>query len=231
MLVWIQTLASTKTVIYNAYISGDMAVWKNVMDYMQQQPNKTTDFLAELVNYQYGYIGWCVGNDKEDEAKHYLNVAEKNLEILGKQNYSPAEINAYESAFYGFKIGLSPLKAPILGPKSVNHAKLAMEQDAKNPLGYIMCGSSEYHMPAVFGGSKEEAIRYFEKAQHLMEQDSNQINQNWNYLSLLAKIAQSYVVIKNNEKAKAYFEKIIKLEPHFLWVRDELYPEFLKETE
>lgn len=231
LLAAIQTMASDKTAIYNAYISGDMAAWKKVMDEMQQQPAKTTNFLAELVNYQYGYIGWCVGNNKEDEAKHYMDLAEKNLEILGKQNYSPSKINAYESAFYGFRIGLSPWKAPLLGPKSVKNAELAMQQDAENPLGYIMYGSSQYHMPAVFGGSKEEAIRYFEKAQHLMEYDSTQIRQNWNYLDLLTKIAQSYVEIKNYPKAKTYFEKILQVEPRFLWVKNELYPNFLKETE
>jgi tetratricopeptide (TPR) repeat protein len=231
LLIWIQSMASNKTVIYKAYISGDMATWKKEMDNMQQQPTKTTDFFGELVNYQYGYIAWCVGMDKNDEAKHYLDLAEKNLEILKKRNYPPSEINAYKSAFYGFKIGLSPWKAPILGPKSVKYAELAMTQDANNPLGYVMYGSSQYHMPAVFGGSKEEAIRYFEKAQHLMEQDSTQMRQNWNYLSLLTQIAESYVEIKNNPKAKAYFEKILQMEPHFLWVKNELYPEFLKETE
>lgn len=231
LLAAIQTMAYNKTAIYNAYISGDMAAWKKMMDQMQQQPTKTTEFLAELVNYQYGYIGWCIGNNKEDEAKHYLDLAEKNLEILQRRNYSPSEINAYESAFYGFKIGLSTWKAPILGPKSVKHAELAIKQDADDPMGYIMYGSSQYHMPAVFGGSKEEAIRYFEKAQHLMEQDSAQIKQNWNYLDLLTKIAQSYDEIKNYPIAKAYFEKIIQIEPDFLWVKNELYPKFLKETE
>lgn len=231
MLVWIQSMASNRTVIYNAYISGDMATWKKVIDHMQQQPTKTIKFLGELVNYQYGYIGWCVGMDKNNEAKHYLDLAEKNLEILENRNYSLSEINAYKSAFYGFKIGLSPWKAPLLGPKSVKHAELSMTLNANNPLGFIMYGNSQYHMPAVFGGSKEEAIRYFEKAQLLMEQDSAQTQQNWNYLSLLTQIAQAYVEIKDYPKAKSYFGKILEKEPHFMWIKNKLYPEFLKETE
>lgn len=229
-LLWVVNgWASNKEKIYNAYISGNMPQWKTIIDQMQHDPCNSPEFLIELINYQYGYIGWCVGADKTKEAKHYLGLAEENLKKLENQNYSPSEINAYKSALYGFKIGLSPLKAPVLGPKSVNYSKLAMDQDKNNPMGYIQYGNSQFYMPPVFGGSKKVAIDYFEKALELMEGDSLQTRCNWNYLSLLTQITQSFEAIEEDEKAEFYYQTILKKEPRFVYVKEELYPEFLKE--
>lgn len=228
MLLTLNCWASNKEKIYEAYISGNMEKWKTVLNQMQQKNENSSEFLIELVNYQYGYTGWCIGKDKNREAKQIIKLAEENLEKLEDKNYSPSEINAYKSAFYGFKLGLAPLKAPILGPKSLNHSKLAMEQDSTNPMGYIQYGNSQFYMPPVFGGSKKEAVEYFQKALNLMEKENAKANNNWNYLSLMTLIAQSYEEMNEYEKADATYKKILKIEPHFTYVKNELYPEFLK---
>jgi Tfp pilus assembly protein PilF len=43
-------------------------------------------------------------------------------------------------------------------------------------------------------------------------------------------MAKAYDKIGHKTTAKAYYEKILALEPNFRWVRDELYPAILKET-
>ena len=220
--------ASNREAIYNAYINDKMEDWKKVIDEMESNKMPTIDFLYELVNYQYGYIGYCMGIDENSEAKKYLKLAEQNLEILEEKNFSPSEINAYKSAFYGFKIGLSPIKAPILGPKSINSSKLAIEQDDKNPMGYIQYGNAQFYMPPAFGGSKEEALQYFTNALQLMEKNENQLANDWNYLSLLALIGQSYEETEQFEKARIFYEKALEFEPRFLWVKNELYPQLIK---
>ena len=220
--------ASYKTEIYNAYISNQMDIWKSIIDKMEKAKKAETAYIHQLVNYQYGYIAWCIGNDKDDEAKNYLDLAEKNLEWLEDKQFSMSTINAYKSAFYGFKIGITPVKAPFLGPKSVNCSKLAMEQDKSNPMGYIQYGNSQFYMPPVFGGSKEEALKYFNTALNLMEMDKNEIVNDWNYLSLLALIGQSYEKTEQLEKAKIFYEKALEAESQFLYVKNELYPGILK---
>ncbi|MBN2635784.1 MAG: tetratricopeptide repeat protein [Prolixibacteraceae bacterium] len=220
--------ASYRDSIYNAYINNQMEDWERIIDKMERDKNNTTDNLLEIINYQYGYIGFCMGTNQNNKAKKYLKLAENNLAQLENKNYSPSEINAYKSAFYGFKIGLSPIKAPILGPKSISYSKLAMEQDGKNPMGFIQYGNSQFYMPPVFGGSKEEALEYFLKALELIELNKNQLANDWNYLSLLALIGQSYEAIGQYEKAKIFYEKALKAEPRFLWVKNELYPQLLK---
>ena len=217
--------AQYKTAIYDAYISNKMNSWKSIIDKMQHEPNKTDPALLELINYQYGYIGWCIGNNEKKQAKVYLKLAEDNLAILEKKSFNPSYIQGYKSAFYGFSIGLNKLKAPFNGPKSVDAAKLAM-QDASNPFGFIQYGNAQFYMPPVFGGSKTEAVAYFKKAQAIMEKDPQYANNNWNYLSLLVIMADAYTEMKEYDKADEYYKQILTIEPKFLWVKDELYPNF-----
>ena len=223
-----EVFASWKTDIYKNYISNNMPGWKVVIDKMDREKNRSNDFLLELVNYQYGYIAFCIGSKNETEAQKYMALAYKNLEILENKNYKPAEISAYKSAFYGFEVGLNKLKAPIVGPKSIKYAKLAMQQDPQNPMGYIQYGNSQFYMPPIFGGSKKEALEYFLKAEKLMEKDKTKIKNDWNYLSLLALIGQSYVVMEEYQKAKFYFEKALAAEPEYLFIKIDLLPALLK---
>lgn len=221
--------ASWKSEIYNAFINNNMEQWKLTIDKMEQMKKNDNNFLLELLNYQYGYIGWCIGTDNGNSAKKYLELAEQNMEKLEKMNASKSIISAYKAAFYGYKIGLSKFKAPILGPQSVKHSKLSMEEDKKNPMGYIQYANSQFHMPPVFGGSKEVAVEYFKKAEELMERDTLQIKNDWNYLNLLAIIGQSFTIMKDYKNAKIYYQKALAAEPGFLWVKNELLPELEKE--
>ena len=218
-------MATYKTEIYKAYISNNMNEWKKVMDRMNLETKRDNDFLLELLNYQYGYIGWCVGNKENEQAKKYLSLAEKNIEILEKQSFELSILNAYKSAFYGYRVGLNKLQAPFIGPKSVESAKKAIELDKNNPYGYIQIGNSEFYMPSVFGGSKTVALENFKKAENLMERNPEKIKNDWNYLSLLAMIVMSCKELKQYELAKYYCEKALKTEPEFLWVKLDLYPE------
>lgn len=217
-----------KKIIYEAYISSDMQTWKKTIDEMQKKSPKSNEFLLELVNYQYGYIGWCMGNDKEKTAETYLELAEANIKILEDKKQELSLVNSYKSAFYGFRVGLNMLKAPFIGPKSTECAELAMELDRNNPFGYIQYANSQYYMPETFGGSKEAAIKYYRMAQKIMEANSKKIVNDWNYLSVLTTIAQAYEATKQYEKAEFYYKKILKFEPDFKWVKDELYPNFQK---
>jgi hypothetical protein len=220
--------ASNKMDIYQAYIINDMKAWEKKIVEMNLQNGKSNEFIMELVNYQYGYIAWCIGNDKDDAAEKYLDLAEKNLSILEKAVYKLSLVNSYKSAFYGYRIGLNKFRAPFIGPKSVECAKLAIKLDDKNPYGYIQYGNSQYYMPTVFGGSKSVALEYYQKAEKLMELDENQIKNDWNYLSLLSIIAQAHTALKDYGSAKYYYDKILKIEPNFLWVKNELYPQLIK---
>jgi len=219
--------ASYRSDIYAAYVGNKMPGWKNIIDQLETIETKSNDLLLELVNYQYGYIAWCIGNKRNDEAKEYLDLAENNISVLAKNNQNLSIVNSYKSAFYGYRIGLNILLAPFIGPKSMECAKLAIQQDAGNPFGYIQYANIQYFMPSIFGGSKTEALKFYLKAKDLMEKNEKDIYENWNYLSLLTVIAQAYSDINDFQSSRLYFEKILKREPEFGWVKNELYPQLL----
>jgi hypothetical protein len=221
-------LASEKATIYKAYVNNDMRLWKATIDAMETKKGKSSTFILELVNYQYGYIGWCIGLKKNDEAGRYLKLAEANVALLEKNSFKSSYLNAYKSAFYGFRIGLNVLNAPFLGPKSVSAAELAMKQDNTNPFGFIQYANAQYYMPAVFGGSKSLAIKYYQRAEKLMNTNPVGIREDWNYLSLLAIIGKAYDDTGDLKAAKLYYERILTQEPGFLWVKNDLYPNLLK---
>ena len=214
--------------IYDAYISGKMDIWKAVLLEMQQLSPKTTAYLMEEVNYQYGYIGWCIGTEKKKEAQTWMAKMEKNLDILDKKKYQPSMIAAYRGSMIGFRIGLNKMQAPFIGGKSIDFAKSAMQLDPKNPLGYMLYGNILFYTPEFFGGSKDEAMGHYQKALKNMESNPLWVEKNWNYLSLLAVIATAYYEYGEQDKALFYLKKALEKEPNFQWVKKELYPKFQK---
>jgi tetratricopeptide (TPR) repeat protein len=204
-----------------------MANWKSIIDKMHGVKQKSAQFMLELVNYQYGYIAWCVGNQKNDEAKKYLALAENYLLILEKRNENLSMVNAYKSAFYGYRIGMNKLLATTMGRRSVECANLAIKQNKENTYGYIQSGNIQFYMPPVFGGSKKEALVFYLKALSLMENDAAGKVENWNYLNLLISIALSYTYVDDYPASISYLEKILKIEPGFSYVKSELYPHVL----
>ncbi|MBW6501648.1 MAG: hypothetical protein K0B05_09670 [Bacteroidales bacterium] len=223
-----EAVANYKADIYSSYISGDMDKWKAVIDRLEEIRNKDNALLLELVNYQYGYIGWALGVKRNSEARRYLNLAEANLAVLERNKYSLSMVNAYKTAFYGYRIGLNVLQAPFVGPKSLESARMAKKLDPSNPFGYIQHGNAVFYMPERFGGSRKEGIENFLKAEALMEKNPAYLDKDWNYLSLLTIIAQAYTELEEFDSSKVYYEKILKIEPGFTWVKNELYRDLLQ---
>jgi tetratricopeptide (TPR) repeat protein len=208
-----------------------MVLWKDVIDRMDAIKGKSIEILLELVNYQYGYIAYCIGYNKKDEAGEYLDLAQKNIKLLEEKNYDPSTINAYTSAFYSFRVGLNSIIAPVIGIKSIESAWRAVELDSENYFGHVQLGNIEFYMPSAFGGSKKEALIHYLKAKELLERNPEDTVMNWNYLSLLLAIGQSHYYLHDYASARKVYEMILELEPGFLYVRNELLPEVMKKIE
>jgi tetratricopeptide (TPR) repeat protein len=169
----LQLNASYRSEIYFAYIHNRMDLWKNVIVQMDAIPDKSNELLLELVNYQYGYIGYCIKFDKKEEAKKHLVLAQRNVEILEKRK----------------------------------------------------------NKSSALGGSKKEALENYLKAKDIVEKDPEFISGNWNYMSLLVVIGQTYTYLKDYASAQKVYDNILKIEPGFLYVKDDLYPKLLKKME
>lgn len=218
--------SNEKIIIYNSYINDNMEVWKKTIDAMHFEAKKDNQRVLELLNYEYGYIGWCIGKKKFEEAKQYIRRSQERMNRLKKIKANIPIIHAYQSAYYGFEIGLNKIKAPFVGPKSIEEAEKSINIDKNNYFGYIQLGNIEYYMPSAFGGSKQKALEYYIKAKQIM--DKNKPENDWTYINLIAIIGMNYQELKNFKKADEYYKLALKISPEFKWVKNELYPQFLK---
>ncbi len=210
--------------IYDSYITNNMLQWKTVVDEIEKKPALSNLQRLELLNYQYGYIGWCIGQKRTEEAKAYLQLAEKHIDILENRKYQIPTLHAYKAAFYGYKIGLNPVKATYLGPKSIWHVKKSLQDDENNIFAHLQYGNIYYYMPAIFGGSKETAKNYYLKVEKHYQTYPKFKIKNWNYINLLITLTNTYIALNQHERAMEYFTKIKTFEPNCVWIESEILP-------
>ncbi len=213
--------------IYRAYTKGNMILWKTTMDEMQAAKNPDNRFSLELLNYQYGYLGWLLSKGEKEEAKQLLKHAQKIIQRLDESGYNPSMVYAYKAAFVGFEIGIHPYKAPFIGPNSYKYVEQALAYNSKNYFAYLQKANILFYTPSIFGGSKEEAITNLLKA-FALYQDSQLETKDWNLLNILGSLIVFYSEQNDYLKAKRYCEKALALEPNFAWVKNELYPQTLE---
>ncbi len=224
--ITVSCLASTnQEKVYLAYVQNTMSEWKKVIDNLEKTPLTNNQTRLELLNYQYGYIAWCLGQKNYDEATVYLQRAEKHIDILDKKKYKPADLHAYKAAFYGYKIAITPFKASYLGPKSIWHVKKALQIEPDNMFALLQYGNIYYYMPAIFGGSKETASQYYLKVEKWYEKHPKQRSANWNYINLLVTLTNTYIALEQKAKATEYYNKILTAEPTSTWIQQDILPQ------
>ena len=218
-------IGQKKEAIYQAYVSGNMTRWQSIVEQLDQQKPTSNQEKLNALNYQYGYIAWCISQEKKDEAKHYLRAAYKTIRNLEKKKYNLSMLYAYKAAFIGFEIGLNPYKAPFIGPQSIEFAKRAKVLDTNNAMAYVQLGNIAYYTPKIFGGDKTLALKHYQRAIQLFETSPTNTINDWNYLNLLVSIIEAYIGIEDYNTAEELCKKALKVEPNFEWVAHNLYPQ------
>jgi hypothetical protein len=218
----IKAESNYKSIVYKSYVTNSMGDWKKVLDKLGSAKSLDNVLKLELLNYQYGYIGWCVINNKDNEAQHYLDLAVKNALELEKEGYELCQIKAYKAALWGFQIGLAYYKAPFLGFECVEFAKESVKMNKNHYLGHLQLGYIDYFLPPIFGGSKSRAISNYVIAERLLEKQLNGSLKDWNYLNVLVTIVQACQGLGQNAKAKIYYDKVMRIEPNYKWGKNDL---------
>lgn len=220
-----------KEQIYQSYLTSDMKTWKRLQEGLEWQAEHSDDkeLLFFLTRTQYGYVGYQLGIDNHDEARVHLKKAKKNAERLLQINPDWAEVYAIKSGLVGYEIALAKYKAPFLGLTSIDYADKAVELNPQCASAWMEKGNIAY-FASFLGYGYGKAADYYKKSVQMFEQQ-NKTEHSWVYLNALAMLAQSYERIEQPAKARATYEKILRLEPGFAWVRDELYPEFLENSD
>jgi tetratricopeptide (TPR) repeat protein len=221
-----------KEQVYQAFVSDRMEAWDRVIvDLTNRKANLSDERLTELINYYYGYVGWAIGQGMDRKAKDYIQEAENLIDELLERHAGMPELFAYKGAFIGYRIGLNKIKAVVLGPESMRNINHAVDIGPDNPQGWIEKGNALFYMPKMFGGSKEKALEAYNMAIRLLEKDPAMTRHNWMYLNVLMILGQSYEHTGQLQKAKTTYEKVLQIEPAFTYMRDDVYPSFLKKWE
>jgi len=217
-----------RSAIYQAYLHEQMDTWKTIMSQMEEEYIQSSDpaLLFDLLEAEYGYMGWLVSGKQKKEAEELLMRAEKHMAQLVDLGLENARVYSLKGAFYGFQIMLDPLKAPSLGKASMNANEKAMGLDPEEPQVWLEKGNATYYRPPVFGGSKRKAVPMYETAVELFESSPGRTRENWVYMNCLAGLGIAYEKTRKFSEAGRVYRKILKLEPSFKWVKEELYPRF-----
>lgn len=215
-----------KSDIYKAFVNGDMKQWERILTRMESDYKNTKDYklLENIVEVEYGLIGYLIGADKKRDAEPFLEKALDNLDVLMARNDKVARYWAYKSAFTGFKIGIAPYKAPFLGGKSFDYIDQAMTLDNNNPYVLVEFANGRYYAPGFAGGDKKVARNSFKKAIELLEADSLNLVESWYYLMWKTNHANMLLDEGKRQEALKAYDEILEFEPNYSWVRDELKP-------
>jgi len=215
--------------IYNAFISGQMDLWEYNMNKMEEKyvADKNIQCLYDLTYTLYGYIAYCVVMDDKPKARYYIGKARRNINIMLKHDSLWAEVYSLKGALYGFEIGLNPLKALEYGVKSIKSINRAVELDKDNARVLMEIGNMKYYTPKILGGGLKKAIYYHEKAVNMFELSKNELENNWIYLLVLTNLGRWYSEYNKVNEARIIYEKILDIEPDYLWVKEYLYPELV----
>ncbi|MFK7969135.1 MAG: tetratricopeptide repeat protein [Bacteroidia bacterium] len=219
-----------KSLVYQGYCSNDVTQWTGGIGALKtayaSQP-EDPQIIFELIRSQYGYIGFRLAMEDE-EVESDIDKALALTDVLSTKEGYASSAEAFRGALLALKIGLKPIRALILGPKSEKALKRALELDRSNPVAWVEMGNMKFHAPGIFGGSNEEAIQCFTKAIALFDQNPAQKINNWQYLHSVAWLGKAYERAENFPKAIEVYKRALRIAPNFLWVKKELLPDAQK---
>lgn len=215
-----------KGLVFKGYCGNDRNDWKNGISELNIIHEANPDdgqALFDLIQSQYGYIGYCIARE-DDGVDDKIDDTLLEIQKLSGMKGFESHAEALRGAMLAMKIGLKPLRAFGLGPKSEKALKHAVELAPENPLVWVEMGNMKYHAPGLFGGSNTEAITCFKKAIALYNETPELKSDNWQYLHSLAWLGKAYEEEELYGKAVDAYEKALEFAPDFSWVKNELLP-------
>ncbi|HLP05719.1 MAG TPA: hypothetical protein VK152_09850 [Paludibacter sp.] len=202
-----------KKIAYNAYVSGDMRVWANIIYTIELKNSRLTpDQELDLLDYYYGYTQHLLSTKQYEQAQTYITRADRLIAHVLSKLPGNATAYSYKGAFAGFKITINKLKSISLSSESNASIDKALEIDSVNIQATIDKGNLLFHTPAIFGGNKQQALELFLKAKKLLE-TTNKTQQNWLYLNVLKLAARSCEKLNQPQQAKELYDCLAHTEP------------------
>ena len=209
------------SVLYNAYLKKDMNTWNRYL-HANSFARMTEDEKIRYISYEYGYVATAI-DEKLPDAKDHLDAFEAHINMLDTV-IPPAQILAYRSSLAAYYALYNKFYFIGKGIESFKLVTQAYAIDSLDPEVITLKGNVDMHAPKAFGGDLKRALKEFELAKKIYE-DNGLTHYNWNYISNWLCIAQCYERMGNVLRAIRTCEAILYAEPGFDYVRDVYLPE------
>lgn len=211
--------------LYLTYVEQTMEQWKVIISNMvrEYQLTDNQELLHELCFAYYGYIGYLISEDEEKEAKKTLKDAMKKVDVLEELYEDSHDVLALKGAMLGYRIILSKFTSMFLGPKALRYINTAYESSSTCFNCNTEMGNMKFYTPKFLGGSKTEAVQYYEKGVELLEYSKLKTERNWIYMNTVLLLANAYKETGQVEKACRLYKQLLEYEPGADWIREDLY--------
>ena len=147
--------------------------------------------------------------------EHCANLLEKEMGADGEN----VESLALLANCYGMVISISPIKGPVLGPKSDRAMEKAMELDADNPRALLIDGIAKLNTPGLFGGSNEKAEVQLNAAIKAFSVEDAIDPYNWGHAEAYLWRALARQALDNSKEAIEDLDQALVVEPEYKWAR------------
>ena len=214
------------TSVHTAYIENDFKAFMQNHSYFERVLSMEPE--NALARYYMAYIEYRLlqfsqSDPKLDVEKYYDSGLDICRQLLDKKQLVP-ETETLMAGFYMMRLATNQMEAVALTPKIFELVADAEAAPENNPRPLIVKGIMLLNMPPMFGGSVEKAIESFSKAVSMYEEEKAVKPIRWGYEETLAWLGQAYEKNNQIDKARETYEKALKLEPEFRWVKYRLLP-------
>jgi len=170
-----------------------------------------------LANYRLG-LNYSF-TQQQDKALAALKAATKQLTTLVEIDSKDNESWALLAQVYGLQIAYQPMRGSELGPKSAMALTTAQNISPNNPRGLLVKGVSKYNTPAMFGGSKHEALKVLSRA--IAEYANDQYSEyHWGHAEAYTWRGLTQLELGNKDAALADWAKAVEISPNYGWAKN-----------
>ena len=221
-------LRKTKTLIQEATNKGSLDSLRQARALAERATNGRDN--KALAHYYVGLADYRVANqlpeDAEARREKAIEDAIGHLKRATNLDAKMADAWALLAGCYGQMMGMNPMQAMILDPKSSDALKKAKELAPKNPRVWIISGTQDYFTPSMFGGDKERALKKFKTAARFANQETieDPLMPSWGHADAYAWVGIAHLNAERYDQARTAFENALDVNPDYGWVKTVLLP-------
>lgn len=216
-----------KTLLERGFAASEMSTVRRARaTFLRATSDRTHGYLA---HYYVGLSSSRLANlsGADGDALPHVDDAIEHLERVVELRPRWAEGHALLASVYGRKAGLQPISGMVLGPKTSAELERARALAPTNPRVVFLEASSQYFRPRMWGGDPEAGIAGFRRAIRLFDQAPRPARgaPDWGHEEALTWLGIALARQGDLSGSRSAFERALRINPDFAWVRDELLPQ------